>query len=72
MAASTIRLRGSEHDEVRTRYLQHRGIRVLRFSDRDVLVNGEAVPAVIEARRQERVSRDPIGPTELLVTGPLP
>jgi len=40
---------GWEHDEVRTRYLQHRGIRVLRFSDREVVLNGEAVLAVIEA-----------------------
>jgi very-short-patch-repair endonuclease len=39
----------SEYDAMRTRYLESRGYRVLRFSNRDVLQNREDVLATISA-----------------------
>jgi very-short-patch-repair endonuclease len=39
---------GSERDEERTGYLNTHGIRVLRFSDREILMEMEGVFAVIE------------------------
>ena len=40
---------GVAADEERTRYLTQRGIRVLRFTDREILLESEAVIRVIEA-----------------------
>ena len=41
---------GLEHDQARDRYLADRGLRVLRITDREVLLKPEAVEAIILAQ----------------------
>ena len=36
-------------DEVRSQYLRERGVRVMRFSDRDLLIDPESGLTVLEA-----------------------
>ena len=60
-----VELDGGQHavrtaeDERRTRFLESRGYRVLRFWNNDVLENVEGVLAVIEAALNDRPSPDP-------------
>jgi len=48
-----------EHDEARTRYLESRGYRVIRFWNNEVLGNLEGVVAEIERVLAERPSPNP-------------
>ena len=38
---------GQAHDRVRTEYLQHHGVRVLRFTNTEILNESEVVPCVV-------------------------
>ena len=63
-----IELDGSQHltgerrrkDEVRDRYLQERGIEVLRFSDIEALKNTNGVLQAIHERVQKRMQTPPV------------
>jgi very-short-patch-repair endonuclease len=41
-------------DRARTRYLEQRGVRVLRFTNREILVEGEEVIAAVQQALAER------------------
>jgi very-short-patch-repair endonuclease len=50
-------LRQAERDRNRTKYMEARGLRVLRFWNTDVLMNSEGVlAAILRAASQERTA----------------
>ena len=69
-ALLVVELDGSHHydpeemkkDEIRTRYLESRGLKVLRFSNADVNAFFDRVCEVIDSCVKERYSEEPIPP----------